>query len=120
MDCREPSGDKVSIPTAFTTLKDEEDLKNYVLSTGPLSVCYAASTILEYTNGIVSDCPTDIEPDHCSTIVGYSEEGGIPHWIVRNSWGADWGESGYFRLAYGSNQCKITYLTNYVTVEAPH
>ena len=33
---------------------------------------------------------------------------------VRNSWGTRWGESGYIRLSYGSNTCKITDDATYV------
>lgn len=118
MACREPTGDKVAIPTEFITLSTEEDMKNHVLSSGPLSVCYAASILVDYTGGIVTDCGEDPDVDHCSTIVGYNEEDDTPYWIVRNSWGADWGESGYFRLAYGTDLCSISYLTNYLNVQA--
>ncbi len=31
--------------------------------------------------------------------------GPVPHWMVRNTWGKDWGEDGYVRLKYGSNMC---------------
>jgi len=35
---------------------------------------------------------------HAVVIVGYDDAGG--YWIVRNSWGADWGEHGYFKVPY--------------------
>ena len=43
--------------------------------------------------------------------VGISTTGG--YWKVRNSWGTSWGESGFIRLAYGSNTCAIASDANY-------
>lgn len=39
--------------------------------------------------------------EHTTTIVGYGEEDGVKYWICQNSWGPDWGESGYFRIKTG-------------------
>lgn len=31
-----------------------------------------------------------------------------PHWILKNSYGTEWGEKGYFRIVSGENICGIT------------
>ena len=52
-----------------------------------------------YTGGILNSqhCATDI--DHAVTAVGYGNEDGLEYLLIRNSWGADWGEQGYIRIA---------------------
>jgi len=104
----EESKEVVSL-TGFTviscgsdTASTETNMANYTLSTGPLSVCLDASSWNSYTGGVMKVCGNNV--DHCVQAVGVNSE----YWIVRNSWGADWGEQGYIYLAYGSNTCDIT------------
>ena len=81
------------------------------LSTGPLSVAIEADTwaFQSYNKGILNDaagCGTQL--DHAVLAVGYNRaEKSI---LVRNSWGARWGEKGYIRMAMtgnGSGMCGI-------------
>jgi C1A family cysteine protease len=64
-----------------------------------VSVDAANSHFQMYTGGILdtTKCGTDL--DHAVTAVGYGSESGKEYLIVRNSWGADWGEKGYIRMA---------------------
>lgn len=53
-----------------------------------------------YQSGILSDaaaCGT--EKSHEVVVVGYSMDGPIPYFIVRNSWGVGWGMNGYVNIA---------------------
>lgn len=41
--------------------------------------------------------------NHGVTLTGYNSE----YWLIKNSWGSNWGEAGYIRLAPG-NTCGVT------------
>jgi cathepsin F len=95
----------------------EDNMVNYLAANCPLSVALNADYLQEYTSGIIDpyfpsyECdPTQL--DHAVLIVGYGQEtsaiwGTTNFWIVRNSWGGDWGEQGYFRIVRGSGCCGI-------------
>jgi len=94
---------------------NEDQMAAYIQQHGPISIALDATYLMDYSSGIVDpwfedECdPTQL--DHALLIVGWGVEKGIfettPYWIVKNSWGASWGESGYFRIYRGSNVCGI-------------
>ena len=52
--------------------------------------------------------------NHAVTLVGYGNDSatGLDYWLVKNSWGKSWGESGYFRIRRGNGTCGINcYIT---------
>jgi C1A family cysteine protease len=80
----------------------------YLVSNGPLSISLNADLLFSYTSGIITGSPDDCTnsgTDHAVLLVGYSISQN--YWIVKNSWGADWGESGYFRIEYQNELCGI-------------
>jgi C1A family cysteine protease len=44
---------------------------------------------------------------HAIEIVGWGEQSNTKYWIVKNSWGTDWGDDGYFKILRGFNECNI-------------
>lgn len=86
--------------------KDENDLKNAVGNVGPVSVALNADLLQSYGGGVINSACSD-SINHGVLAVGYGNENGLDYWLVKNSWGSGWGESGYFKLAIGSNLCGI-------------
>jgi C1A family cysteine protease len=88
-----------------TQNSDETTMQSNLVSWGPLSICVDAEPWQDYTSGVLmaSDCSNQL--DHCVQLVGYDMTQSTPFWIVRNSWGSDWGENGYIRLQYGQDTC---------------
>jgi C1A family cysteine protease len=111
--CSSNSKDFVVTVDNYYSVSGESQMASYVGSTGPLSVCLDASSWSSYTGGILKVCGNSV--DHCVQAVGVNT-GSNGYWKVRNSWGTSWGESGYIRLAYGSNTCDITNDPTYTKV----
>lgn len=62
-----------------------------------------------YLGGIIQyHCDGSIlNLNHAALIVGYDRTAPIPHYIVQNSWGSEFGDNGYVRIEYGKNICGI-------------
>ncbi|XP_047735535.1 dipeptidyl peptidase 1 [Hyalella azteca] len=81
---------------------------------GPIAVDFnVESDFSGYHQGIYVHLPAvkrDFDPvytvNHVVLVVGYGvdEASGMKYWIVKNSWGQDWGEQGYFRIRRGTNE----------------
>ncbi|KAG2683978.1 hypothetical protein I3760_10G058800 [Carya illinoinensis] len=77
-----------------------------------------------YTSGIYDgDCSSDPDDiDHAVLIVGYGSEDGEDYWIVKNSWGTDWGMEGYIYIRRNTNLtygvCAINAMASYPTKES--
>ena len=67
----------------------------------PISVAIQANQMVFqlYTSGIFDNTKCGDNLDHAVALVGYGTEGGQDYYILRNSWGTTWGESGYMRIA---------------------
>ena len=83
-----------------------------LISQGPTSVAVQSnnSIFLNYGSGIITSTSCGTEPNHAVLAVGYGKtEGNNPteYYIIKNSWGTSWGESGYLRIQRNRNICGI-------------
>jgi len=68
-----------------------------LVSRGPLSIALHAGIGLQlYISGVYAPATCSIDPNHGVTAVGYGTAGTVDYWKVKNSWGAGWGQKGYF------------------------
>ena len=92
---------KVDVKTIATvTPKSVAQLKA-AIATGPTSVTVEADTTVfqMYTGGVLNSTACGTNLDHAITAVGYGTEAGQDYYLVRNSWGASWGDKGYIKIA---------------------
>lgn len=102
--------------------KNQWQLKEAV-SRGPVSVGIQADSPIfrYYSGGIITDITCGTKLNHGVLVVGYGEEKGQKYWLVKNSWGTDWGEKGYVRIARNDSSndvgvCGIALQASYPSV----
>lgn len=95
-----------------------DQIKQAIYDHGPVSVCvYVNDAFGAYTGGVFNACEY-FWINHAVVLVGWDDNAGPEGvWILRNSWGPSWGESGYMRIAYGC--CQVGYATAYVNYLPP-
>jgi len=112
------SKQRVFVKNFILIPENREDLMALALVTyGPLSLGLNADLLQFYTGGIMDPTEEECPPEgmnHAVVPVGYGTES-QDYWIIRNSWGEGWGESGYFRMSRGKNTCGLAQMVTTAT-----
>lgn len=100
--CRRVRGDTLPVPRYGTVSPGNWRAFIDELSRGPVTAAvFASEEFFDYESGIFDDsiCSSST-PDHSLLAVGYDLDSSPPYIILKNSWGVNWGESGYIRMSF--------------------
>ena len=105
----------VDLPTG-----NEAQLTNAIANIGPIAIAIDATPLQSYKSGILSGVKCSSSSlNHGVLVTGYGTDSktGKAYYIVKNSWGSNWGENGYFRIARNENNlCGIATAASYPVV----
>jgi C1A family cysteine protease len=126
-DCTDVPGTIVS--TFYDVPAGDEKSMLAALSMQPISVAIQADQFVFqfYKTGVMTDssCGKRGNIDHGVLAVGYGTdlETQEPYFLVKNSWGAGWGEAGYIKLGRKTDNefgiCAILKMASYPEVQVP-
>jgi len=97
-------GNSSSVPSSTA-------IKNAIHTYGPVAVAVCVDSAFQnYSGGIFAPTKPCRNVNHGVVLTGWDDAN--QYWIMRNSWGTSWGESGYMRIRWGASQ--IGYAASYV------
>eukprot|EP00727_Mastigamoeba_balamuthi_P009225 m51a1_g4925 hypothetical protein (583) ;mRNA; r:248771-250818 len=117
----------VTVEDYFTEKFDEREgsgLYSRLMQYSALGIAINGGYLQGYNGGIVRDgsgCRYTQDgydaPNHAVTLAGWGVDNGVKYWLIKNSWGPNWGEpkdfrqggqgQGYFRLQRGVRACHV-------------
>jgi len=110
-DCQTTCTPVVKISSFQDVAKGQEAALMPAVNVQPVSIAIEADqqVFQFYSGGVLDDDSCGTQLDHGVLVVGYGTDSDTQQnfWIVKNSWGAGWGEQGYIRLIRDKNQCGL-------------
>jgi len=106
-----------------TDVDQTENALEAAVAQQPVSVAIEADkeVFQHYTSGVLTNDACGSNLDHGVLAVGYGIDGGQKYWKVKNSWGTDFGEDGYIRIAKGASseggECGIRKMASFPTLK---
>eukprot|EP00746_Dinoflagellata_sp_MGD_P004611 gnl/MRDRNA2_/MRDRNA2_108927_c0_seq1.p1 gnl/MRDRNA2_/MRDRNA2_108927_c0~~gnl/MRDRNA2_/MRDRNA2_108927_c0_seq1.p1 ORF type:complete len:686 (+),score=131.23 gnl/MRDRNA2_/MRDRNA2_108927_c0_seq1:293-2059(+) len=88
---------------------DEDSIKRELMN-GPVVMSFEPKEdFMYYKGGVYKSGQNQLhqeweQVDHAVLLIGFGQDEGANYWQLQNSWGTDWGENGYFRMARGIDE----------------
>ncbi|XP_035795350.1 cathepsin B-like [Anopheles albimanus] len=100
--------DKVYGSVAYSVPRDERVIRYEIMTNGPVEGGFDVyEDVFLYKSGVYRHVYGELVGKHAVRIIGWGREGGIPYWLISNSYGEDWGDHGYFKMVRGINHLGI-------------
>lgn len=98
----------ISGVSAYAVPKNAASIQAEIYANGPVEAAFSVyEDFYKYKSGVYKHTAGKYLGGHAIKIIGWGTESGSPYWLVANSWGVNWGESGFFKIYRGDDQCGI-------------
>lgn len=105
----DPTNSVTKIKSMVKIRHGDERALTYALATvGPIGIEFNFDGLKDHKRGTYyrPHCPDHY--NHAALIVGYGSDDDGDYYIIKNQWGSDWGEGGYFKMARNrGNNCGV-------------
>lgn len=94
--------------SAYSVPQTEIQIQLEILTNGPVEAAFDVyEDFLTYKSGVYEHIEGDYSGGHAIKILGWGVENDTPYWLIANSWNANWGDAGYFKIRRGVDHCGI-------------
>ncbi|XP_001630185.2 cathepsin B-like cysteine proteinase 4 isoform X1 [Nematostella vectensis] len=88
--------------------KNVEAIQTDIMNNGPVEADFTIfQDFYAYRSGIYVHATGKQLGGHAIKILGWGTEDNVDYWLCANSWGANWGIQGYFKIRRGTDECGI-------------
>eukprot|EP01136_Pigoraptor_vietnamica_P025169 Opistho-1_new@78888 len=96
------SSDLYKGASSYSVGSSDAEIQTEIMTNGPVEGAFTVyEDFVTYKSGVYKHTTGSELGGHAIRILGWGTENGVAFWLVGNSWNADWGDNGYFKIARG-------------------